>query len=236
MRLEFKDVNADKLIAVFQPIGGIKTADAVTVHMDSDIVSVSVIDQAKVSMIKTVWMTDTQLPGERDVVIDYRHVMQVLNLFKHQDVDVTISDGGIRIKGDHGWRKIPVLDPDLKTELRFPEFDLPTQVITTTTDLKESFQYLNDITDHMTFRVQNGNVTIDSNNDVIGGEFTLPQTATGDDVARACYPWDYITGIVKCLIDGDLIIKLATDYPMVMITTHDDIQTTVMVAPRIEEE
>ena len=235
-RIEYTNVPADSLIAMFQPISGLKTVDAVTVHLDPDNVSVSVMDQAKVSMIQTVWMVDTGLPERRDVVIDYRHVMQVLNLFKHSDVNVTITDGGIRIKGDHGWRKIPVLDKDLKTEFNIPDFDLPTQVITTIADLKKSFVYLSDITDHLTIRVRNDNVTIDSANDIVGGEYTLEQTATGEDVDRACYPWDYVTGIVKNLLDGDIILRLKTDYPLQMVTTRGDIQTTVIIAPRIEEE
>ena len=236
-KIVFENVPTAKLLTLLGPVAGLGAMTDILIKIETDNVSLRVVDPAHVAMLSADWSVHT---GQtEDICIDYDEAMNALRLFDGEDVKLTIGGGSVAVKGEHGRRTIPLNDIGVASvPSRFPEFDLPVSVLTTVSDLRNSLKCVAGLSDHLTVRTDGEAVTIETSTDRTSAEFNVPGTVQdkGGEGATASYPWDYYNNIVKSLTDGDLVMSYATDYPLMFLTDRDDIQTEVLIAPRIESE
>ena len=238
----FENVPTDKLLTLLGPVAGLGAMTDILVKIETDLVSLRVVDPAHVAMLSADWTVHT---GQTvDICIDYGEAMNALRLFDGEDVRLIIGGGSVTVKGEHGRRTIPLNDLGMASvPSKFPEFDLPVSVLTTVSDLRNSLKCVAGLSDHLTIDTgitgDGPHMIIKTATDRTSAEFEVSKPSISDkggDGAVASYPWDYFSNIVKSLTDGDLVMSYATDYPLMFLTDRDDIQTEVLIAPRIESE
>ena len=240
------EISALDLLEIFNR--AIALYDLVKISMDIEGWNIKVVDPSHVSMteikVSKAAFARYDVPQSMEFGIDLEKIIPILKTAKKKVVSLKVDPYKGQLSytiPDTGTGQIPISNGD---EIHNPK--IPNLILTVSTVLKVDkvrgwVKYaLANVADF--FRIvlsSDGNVTLSANNDIEKAELKFPAEITftgGNTEESSYYSSEYVDKILRSMPKDleDLKISTGTNYPIRMECSYKNVETVVMLAPRIE--
>lgn len=214
------------------------------VHVDASASGwhIAMIDPARVLMA-TVDITTTAFEkydtSDATFVLEAPKTLAALKVMDGtQLVQIDVDGGKITLSQKSIKRSYAMPSSEVAKTSKVPNVPDDAHIISIpTSEFNEMLREIEGITDHLYISV-NGNVVELSESHQGQEDASTSRVAdvVGEGSVKSCYPEDYFKLMMNTFPEGDLILRMMTDYPIFVTCDTGVITYLVILAPRIESD
>lgn len=234
-------IQAKKLQDIIRKVATL--TEEVNLNLTQDGISILAVDPAHVAMIKMVIGKDEfeeyDVKENKTIGIRVQVVEEQVKLSKGDDVvhfDVDEKENLI-IKFGHVTRKTAGINGC--NDPKMPTLAIDNKITINKTDMNLGVRSASLITDHIKLVASEDGLELSARGDIDSVRQFIPKenliSYDFHENATSLYNLDYFKSMVN-VADSEITIKLKDDLPLVMSCKTGDIETTFMLAPRIESD